>query len=217
MFGVFSILLLVTFFGNVWLEYGRAMRYTIFAATILNGIGLYTLFHNWNKKAGTIAIVLLLIASGIIGVFNTHPSPIVRSVNFQVTDMEMTGMRWFLDHRDEDILVDNIDVNQSRFTDAIRGRQEVIPNIRYKALPLDHFGYPDYVMFGESFREDRYFVDGKISRIVGPEVFPKFEHLWKFTPEDFQRLDNEDPSVSKVYSNGEFWVYFVRGMGTLSP
>jgi hypothetical protein len=70
-------------------------------------------------------------------------------------------------------------------------------------------------MYGQFFAQDRYFVESKLSRMLYPEIFPEFEHLWRFTPEDFHRIDNIDPTVSRIYSNGEFWVHYVQGVGTL--
>ncbi|RIH99422.1 hypothetical protein B9J77_05250 [candidate division NPL-UPA2 bacterium Unc8] len=217
LFIIFGILMFVAFStGAIWVAFNRVMLYVIFAATILSGLGLYVLFRNWHRRIGMVITTFLLIAAATIGVFNTFPSPIVRANSAQVTRMEMSGMQWFFAHRDEALLIDHILLNPLRFDDALQGVQGRLLHIQKVDVPERHFGYPQKEMYGESFAEGRYLVDSKISR-VSPLIFPEFVDLLAFRPQDFYRLDNEDPSVSKVYSSGEFWVYIVRGMGTLSP
>ncbi|CAD6490808.1 MAG: hypothetical protein ANIMEMIM_00020 [Candidatus Argoarchaeum ethanivorans] len=220
LFIVFGVLLFIAFFSRaIWVDYCREMRYVIFAATILNGLCLYSLFHNWHRKIGIFIISLLLIASATIGVFNTFPSPIVVEANSQITEMEMTGMGWFFEYRSESLLIDDRGVPQIRFWAALHGVATPHPNIRCYPpdSPPDHFGYLENVAYGESYTEDRYYVDCKLSRIIYPEMAPEYKSLWKITPEDFYRLDNDDSSVSKLYSNGELWVYYVHGSVTISP
>lgn len=218
LFIVFGILLFVAFFSEfIWVEYNREIIYVIFAATVLNGLGLYALFRNRHKKIGMIFTVLLLIATATIGIFNTFPSPMVREGNSQVTRMEMTGMDWFFTHQDNSLLIDENGVSQARFSGALYGVTRPSPNIRYSAPPPDHFNYSENDMYGQSYAQDTYFVESELSRIVYPEIFPEYEHLWRFTPADFQRLDNHDFSVSRIYSNGGFWVYYIEGMSTASP
>ncbi len=40
-------------------------------------------------------------------------------------------------------------------------------------------------------------------------MHPKYEFYWDYTPEDFNRLQS-DPSVSKIYTNGESTNYLIR-------
>jgi hypothetical protein len=188
------------------------MRYVIFAATILNGLGLYSLFHNKYRRAGMVFIIIILIAAATFGVFNTFPSPIIRDANSQVTDMEVIGATWFFAHQDDHFLIDSLDVNQERFANLVLGHQNIPQNIRYDASPPYHFGYDENNTYGESFIGDRYFIDSQMSRISAPSLFPEYPSYWQFTPADFYRLDNHDPSASRIYSNGEFWIYYVKGM-----
>ncbi|MCL0069460.1 hypothetical protein M1N86_00930 [Dehalococcoidia bacterium] len=219
LFIIFASLIFVTFFADVWLGYNRAMRYVIFAATILNGLGLYVLFHNRHNQIGMFIIILLLMTSVMFGTFNTFVSPITRGPNFQVTGMEIRGMDWFLDHRNDSLLIYEKGLSQSRFSHALYGFATPLPNIRCPriAIPPDHFGYPEYNKFGELFIDDKYFIESKLSRIASPEIHPEFEHLWRFTPEDFYRMDNTDRTVNRIFSNGEFWVSYIHGMRTTSP
>lgn len=213
LFITFGILMFVAFFSKtIWVEYNREMIYVIFAASILNGLGLYKLFHSSHKKIGIVCVMLILLISATFGLFNTFPSPNVRESNSQVTIMELTGMEHFLDHREVSLLIDNLGVNQMRFADSICGHHEPSINIRYlETNPFDHFGYEMNESYGQSYTEDRYFLESKLSRISYPEIFPDYRHLWRFTPEDFYYLDNNDTSASRIYCNGEFWAYHIDG------
>lgn len=209
LFITFVVLGFICFFADIWLKYNRELRYTLFAATILNGLG-YNLFYRWRRKIAIVTIISLLIATATIGVFNTYPSPIIKQDNSQVTSAEMNGMHWFLSHQNTNLLIDNIYLTQHRFAHAIKGLVDTPHNIRFKAISPYHFGYNESKMYGDFYNNDRYFIDSKISRLHYPVVLSEYRHLWKFTPDDFKRLEL-DLSVSKVYSNGEFWTYYIHG------
>jgi hypothetical protein len=189
------------------------MRYVLFTATFLSGFELYFLSKKRHKKVSMIIIVIALIAVTSFGVFNTFPSPLTIASNSQVTRMEMTGMGWFLAHQDNSLPIHYIEFDPLRFADALLGTQNVPQNILGEALPPDHFGYASNNTYGESYTTNSYFVDSQISRVFYPAVYPEYKSLWSFTPQDFQKLDYSDPSVDRVYSNGEFWVYYVQGIG----
>ncbi len=219
LFVVFIVLLFISFFTrSIWVDFNREMRYVIFVATILNGLYLYKLTQTKHKRICAFLIFLLLIIPATIGVFNTFPSPIVVEANSQVTEMEMIGMSWFFGYRNDSHLIDDRDVPQTRFWVAIHGVSTPSTNLRDYApdSPPDNFGYFEKSNFGKSYTEDRYYVDSKLSRIIYPELAQNNKRLWKFTPEDFSRMDNDDSSVSKLYSNGEFWAYYVRASGNTS-
>lgn len=215
LFMIFGVLLFVAFLSNaIWVAYNREMIYLAFAATILNGLGLYDMFHSRHKKIGMACIMFLLVISAYFSLFNTFPSPIERDFNWQVTDTEIIGMGNFLDHYDANLFVENRGLEQRPFAACVMGIQNLPKNIRYadeKTNPFDHFGYEMNESYGQSLVEDRYFIENKISRIVYPEVFPDYKQLWKFTPEDFYYLDNSDTSASKFYCNGGFWAYYIKG------
>jgi len=211
LFPVFFALLLVTFFTNIWLNFEREMRYAIFAATILGGIGLYSISHQSLKRILPMCVALLILAAGVTGTFNTFPSPIDRSANYQVTQMELTGMSWFLSHRDTRTQIYQLGLPVARFAQALLGVSETQPGILNdtELKPPDHFGYGTNGSFSNSVDYPSYFVDSKLTRVFSPSVNPEYESIWKFTPSDFDRLDNKDFGVDTIYSDGEFWVYYV--------
>ncbi len=217
LFIAFGALMFVAFFSNlIWVSYNREMRYVIFAATILNGLGLHSLFHRKHRRIGMAFIAILLIVASTFGAFNTFASPIVREANYQVTHMEVAGAMWFFDHQHPSLLIDSLSINQLCFANLVQGHQNISNNIRYAASPPVHFGYYENATYGESLTTDKYFIDSKLSRISGPSIFPEYVDLWDFTPDDFYRLDNHDPSVNLIYSNSEFWAYYIRCINNIS-
>jgi hypothetical protein len=219
LFVVFFAILVVVFFTNVLnVAYNREIKYVIFSATILSGLTLYSIFADWHKTLGVFLISAILIIGATIGLFNTFPSPIVRESNSQVTNTDMTGMAWFLSHRNESLLIEEGGgIDQDRFADAIYGTSSNHYNIRYNPILPDHFGYPDNNTFGDSYTQDTYLIENKLSIIIYPDIFPDFTTLWRFTPEDFQRLDTSDPTVDTIFTSNEFWVYYVHGTGIEAP
>lgn len=219
LFFITMVLLVFFYFNEFGLDFNREMKYIIFIATILNGLALFTFFNRSKyKKLGMTLIILLLFTSSTIAIFNTFGSPITKSPNFQVTNMDVMGMRWFLDNRNESLPINSIDpFTNARLVNELRGMQlRGVTILDLKTAP-EHFNYTNKTTFGGSFQASsnpqgyNYFIDWKLTRIVYPSIFPEYKDQWKFTPEDFYKLNNEDPTVNLVYSDGEFWVYFVVG------
>ena len=223
MFAIFGILTLMFLFGDFIIGCGRIRRYSILAATVLNGLGLYTLYHKNASRSGKplmakmipFMVVILLVASSGFSTFNIFFSPITRSANHQVTQMEMNGMEWLLDYSDEEILIDDLSFEQYRFTYALMGPNAAkgVKNIRsWSAVhhPPRHFNYTQNRMLGQSYQEDRYLVITKLCRESAHRIFPEYSDKWSFNPNDFNNLDGHDPSVSRVYANNEVDIFYVR-------
>ena len=77
----------------------------------------------------------------------------------------------------------------------------------------DHFNYTiNQSTFGDSFSRTNngYFVDYRLSRNYYQNIYPEYENQWKFTPEDYYKFDNIDDTVNQIYSNGDFWMYYIK-------
>ena len=120
-----SILTFISFFGVFGLAYSRVLRYILFVTTILNGISMYLIFNRPNyKKLGIIFVTCILIFSGAISVFNAFDSPIIKTVNAQVTQMEIIGTNWYFDYRDPQMEVQTIDASSLlRLFNVVKGNQ----------------------------------------------------------------------------------------------
>jgi len=208
-FIAFVLLLFFSIFSNsLSVEFNREMRYVLFAATFLNGFGLFSVFKHKPRHLGIFFISLILIIAAVIGVFNTYPSPIMRDTNSQVTNMELTGMRWFFTNQNPSLLIDTLGVDQVRFANALV-EVNSISAYRPSALPPIHFGYADNYTYGGQLDQNRYFIYSVIVQHSLLELSAEDLSRSKFTLNDLYQLNNHDVSVNKVYSNGELWIYFV--------
>lgn len=212
LFFIFCSLMFITYFVDVSLGYNREMRYTLFASTILNGIGFYFLLSNYPaRKIISAILVIILISTAWISLFNIYSSPLVVSNNYQVTKMELLGMEWFMDHRNEKLQVQSSNIyDPLRFIDAIYGRMYYLNHTINASNSADHFNYNNQTEYGSLSPKNIYIVEDKLNRIYYPEVIPQYEAYWRFTPEDYHLLDTSDVSVDNIYSNGEFWSYEVQ-------
>ncbi len=214
LFLIFMGLAIFSFFSYTGVDSFRGLRYVLFVSTVLIGIFSYDFVKNTKlnyKKFGTILIISLLVISSAISIFNVYPSPTTKSVNSQVTQMELTGSNWFLDNRNQSLAIESINYRQlTRFSAAILGQDfKNSGKFGFKNSPV-HFNYTNTSSYGDSLVKDEYYVDWKVNRIFYPSVYPEYSNLWKFTPQDFDYLDSRDNSVNSIYSNGEFWVYYIK-------
>jgi hypothetical protein len=195
-------------------EYRRVLPYAILAATFVIGFGLGDWLWNYQHKVfAALPITAIVVMVTILGIFNVHYSPFIKSANQQISHYDVSGMDWFLQHQNGENLIDQQRVMQYTLSAIILGNEATPRRIRWgtseEYQTPDHFGYDQHDMYGQSYQEDRYFLNDKFSRELLPAVFPKFEPYWRWNNSDWNRLER-DPSVFKVYQNGEFEVFYVR-------
>lgn len=70
------------------------------------------------------------------------------------------------------------------------------------------FRWLEKIRYRESYPEV-YMIITRLVKILYPEAFPKYRQLWRFTPEDFNQLQ-DDNSVNRIFSNGDFEAYLIR-------
>lgn len=218
LFFIFFGLAIFSFVSYIGVDSFRGIRYLLFVSTILIGIFAYDYIKSLKgnyKKYGTIFVLSVIMLSCIMGVFNTYGSSETNIVNYQVTKMELTGDNWFLDNRDKNLYIESITPSQiKRFSSSILGVKDFY-NSTYKfrfKTSLDHFNYTNTSTYGDSLVKDTYFVDWKLNRIYYPSIYPEYENIWRFSSKDFEYLDYKDTSVNSIYSNGEFWIYYIKSI-----
>jgi len=157
-------------------------------------------------------MVGIILISSIVGIYSLYPSPYIRLPNHHVTNMEMNGMNWLYSYKDTNIKTISIKMN-SRFADALMGVKErterkdiTQPPTNPKGLVPDHFNYTYYQKLGDSYISNKYIPLSVFDKILHTQIYPQ---LNAFTKTDFKKL-NHDPTVSKLYTNSELEVYFVR-------
>jgi hypothetical protein len=156
----------------------------------------------------SLAVVILVVVS--LATFSLYPSPLGSEKNHQVTEMELEGTAWTFDHRNSSIGSDEIGIAQRRFYDAHEGKDApdvVVPED--DTTPPARFNYTTRQYLGQSYEEDQYLMITELGRVTYPTQFPEYRRFWRYTPENFDRL-NRDETVSQVYDNGEFDLYMIQ-------
>lgn len=198
-------ILLYFYTPSVWLGSGRILRYF----TLFLGVVLALVLFGYCKKGarakigvGVLMMVIILpLTLGGLGTIFFAPSN--GPYGDCVSRMEVSGMDWVFESGNTSIRIDEIGISQVRFSGLILGTGVEQSNVRYwsSADPPRNFGYGVNDLYGESYSEDRYLVCNMLSGMIGSG-----DRYWNFT-----RLNGLDPSVSRVYSNGEFWGYYIDG------
>jgi hypothetical protein len=200
----------------------RALSYSVFASTILSGFAISILGHTHVKpqKSKTqyfkcILMMMLLLPSIVLSHLNMYTSPFIKSINDQVTLADITGFKLFLTYQTGELLIEDTGLNQKTKIIAITGLKSAPHNIRdwqavQQSLP-EHFGYNKCSNLGMWYEDDRYLIVNQMSKIHYEKAIPEYREAWRWTPEDFNKLDN-DNSVSHIYDNGGFWIFYIRSM-----
>jgi hypothetical protein len=217
LFGATTLLFIgasVVFLTNdLIVGFGRPLGFgTIFAAA-LAGWFWYALWqrtdHGAAKSAFAVGIGAVLLLLVLLSVASMFSSPPVAQTNQQVTQMELDGMEWTLENRNDELLIEEFGITQFRHYQMRNGIEDPSPTVRREETrPPDHFNYTTYETLGRSYETDTYLVLSRLGRITYPAKFPDYRDQWRFTPGDFARLEH-DPSVASIYDNGEFDAYWI--------
>lgn len=218
-FVAFSLFAMIFFFGYFLVGFERIERYTMLFATIIVGKNLSRLplarsssrvarsmKASTAARIGILPVVVILLVC--LSTFNLYLSPIIRKENQQVAASELTGMRWFFEERNQSMTVYELGLSQARFYQALFGVNAPAVDLRYGAVatPVNHFGYQNGTALGEYYNQTGYLVISKLGRIFYQSIYPTYETEWRFTPSDFNSLEN-DSTVIRVYDDSGVTIY----------
>jgi hypothetical protein len=201
------------------------LNFAILLSPVLAAYALYQILRRAGKATFALALSILL-AFWIISALGIYHSPWIAQPGWQITRMDIQGIEWFLQNKDNDTPFSamgyphGVQYIAHGYRSAF-SREDLMESIRQifydveQTLPT-RFGYDHLTTLGESMTQDQYLIVAKRFQIAtadpvlsseGLTVVPLF---WPgFQPTDFDRLE-EDPSVSKLYSNGEWDVWQVK-------
>jgi hypothetical protein len=214
---VFSVGGLSFLMLDIKVPHDRPFQLAKIAGVILVGQGFYLLLHrvDWVRRRAsletTIRVALLgtLVLLVALTTLSLFPSPLGSASNPQVTEMEMAGAEWTADHGDTDNAISGVGISHRRFHHALYGTSNS-SSFRIAIAPA-HFNYTEHDYVGESYAADTYLTLSRQGRIVYPRVFPDYRSNWRFTPEEFARLDR-DHSAARVYDSGAYDQYKVTSL-----
>jgi len=216
LFSFFNVITILFFFIGSPGGYVRYFPYAIIFSTFLVG-SLFCLI-NIDKKSLIKKyhirefIYFLLAIIIVISVLGFYESPLRGTDNQQVTRMELVGMKWTFEYRNDNLNIEELQgTSQYRFYSAIYGNIENAKNIRFKQNEIitPHFGYGFNSTLGNQYKADAYLIISKISRIRYQMLYPNWELAQFFTNEDFKKLEL-DKTVNNIYSNSEFNTYYIN-------
>lgn len=154
----------------------------------------------------TVAMLFLVVLS----VFSLYPSPLVSLSNPQVTEMNLEGSAWVAEHETAAETLSVFGFDYHRHFEALYGTETAKP---FSVRPIpNHFNYTENQYLGQSYTNDTYITISRRGRVIYPNAFPDYSEHWRFTPEDFNRLER-DPTTARVYDNGDYTQYLVDGIG----
>lgn len=210
-FTVISIAFLVVDFT---VTFGRPLIYARLFATVLAGLFFYLLWRTVDdhgvRRGVRVGLYGTLVVLVVLATFSLYYSPLTTQSNMQVTQMELDGTEWLFEHDTESYQIDQFGLSQRRFHDAHYGKRDYSSVIRFEeTTPPPHFNYTEHRTLGQSYEENTYLMWTRLGRITYQETFPDYEEHWRYTPEDYDRLEY-DPSVNRIYSNGEFDAYLIE-------
>ncbi|MFW5895262.1 MAG: hypothetical protein ACOCT9_00810, partial [archaeon] len=183
----------------------RFFRFFLILAPIIVVPSLF-LIINYRKIRSMFVILLLLIAT--LGIQTAFTSPITYRPNPQVTRMEIRGAEWHVTHKDMNYSETRIMTPFYRFEEVTVGSSlagERALN-RPKIVP-DHFNYSNYEQLYQSYNQRTYMFISEYDKTIYDTVWQEVD---RFDKSDFYKVEN-DPSVNKVYNNGECNIWIIKG------
>jgi hypothetical protein len=165
------------------------------------GAGTYLL------KLIFISVPLILIILTIFSIFNLYSSPLVKTSNLQVTESDYSGMNTFFQYRDDSLPIEELGLSQKRYYDAIFGTDAPRKNIFYRndLAPPDHFNYSK--SSASKYFAEHYLLINDQGRGFYQNVLPEFRDKWRYTSEDFKKLDE---FYDIVYTNKYLSLYIIN-------
>jgi len=224
LFLIFAVYLAGSMFSNFIVEQNRFFVWLSIFSIILITIYFYYFISSsktiniiskpFKKLVRIITICVILISITFLSTFTFYPSPISGTgfVNPQVPETEWKGTEWFQQHSNRQILTVEWGITIWRYYYAIFGikNQKLKLPIGYTfQQPPDHFSYQSKTSLGEYYNENTYLIITHLGRIRYPEGNPGYERFWRFTPDDFNQLQN-DKTLFRLYDNGDFEAYLIK-------
>jgi len=212
-FWAVAILGIISYFRAITiLDSGRILYYIFPLLPPLIGLALFYIFRRYALPKVTFTISAVAIIS-VISIFNLYQSPLMYQRGIQVSHGELSGITWFIETTDSEIEYVSIEIFVTRhYTSALFGQTSSIGlsyPTRSEEWIGDHFYYDQRPRYGESFSEDRYLVQTEYDRLLYTELWPQ---IGRFSYDDFAKLE-QDPSVDKLYANGEVDIFYVNALG----
>lgn len=208
-FTAFAALGVLFLFVDLIGGFGRPLMLAQLFAVLLAGSLLAYLYEGLDsERAVTVLAIALFVALGTVTIITLYQTPMAGSSTNQVTQEDFAGAEWYLVNDLQTAPLQEYGTSLYRFEDAmVNSDAGTVP--REATPPPDGFNYSVHGTLGASYDEDVFLVVTDRGREFYPNAYPGYEEDWRFQPTDFERL-SQDPTVSHIYSNSEFDIYYVE-------
>lgn len=198
-------------------EFIRATSFAIIMAIIMCGIGFYALIKNTGtpntKKIIILTFVIMLCSVSILSVLSVYRSPWTMSAGVHMTEMEISGLDWFLAKQDGSIPLYFIGYSWNKYTRYFQELHQITvhqPRVITESIP-HHFGYDQKQHLTQSID---YSGDTGFYMATNEQLRQKYLAVldeWRslndyYSEEDFARLNN-DTTIMKLYVNNEWEIW----------
>ena len=212
LFGLFQAMAYFVIFEPM-----RILSFAILTASILLGLVFYILFENTpnanKRRIIAIYIMVIICLPSVLSVLNVYESPWKGTPNMQMTQMDANGFDWFLENANYSIPVMNQFNpirNYVRYSSTFDNNNDPTGIITEINLIPTHFDYETNETMSKTIGDsNRYMITSEFIRKLYLAV-PKNRRLVipQYPETDFEKL-NRDPTVDKIYLNGEFELWSI--------
>jgi len=193
----------------------RNARFAILFSIMIMGLFFYKFQKNKCKKTKIMVIFvvfLIVLTTCMISIFNIYGSPRDYNANSQLTHSEYRGANWYLNTRNDSIVLYEAGFDLRNYEIYYYGRHAYWNNSgEWDGDPIpSHFGYKENETLKESLGERSYMITNEFNRashLRFPEKVHEKAHL--YLEEDFDRLE-QDQTVNKIYENGGHEVWLIN-------
>ena len=211
----FGVVLTLGYF--IVFEFIRATSFAIIMATIVCGIGFYTILKTIRtpnrKKYFVLIVVFILCLVSVLSVFNVYRSPWTLSAGSHMTEMETSGLDWFLTRQDESTPLYFNEYTWNKYARNFEELHQITvrkPLVITESIPY-HFGYDQRAhltqAINDSGNKQFYMVTNERLRQNYLAVLEEWRSLKDYySKDDFSRLNN-DSTVMKLYVNSEWEIW----------
>jgi len=217
---VMGLFIIMLYLVNVGFGPLRMLFYVVMLCTIFTGFTLYKMIEKIRQinktslhKFALALVITLMVGVSISGMLKLYPSPYILSTSWQTTQTEVEGMDWLFHNKDLDIKITSVSIAQYRFANLLLTPDEMKAQKIPWRLPEElraphHFGYDNHSSLSASYGKDVYLGLTQRDESIYVDVLPEIAEL-RWQPNDFEKLEH-DRGVDRLYSSGEFDVWYVR-------
>lgn len=209
------IFLLAFFLLLFYIPFGfsafRIVSYVKIISLVVGSFGLFKLIGEKTKNQYIGILLLLLLIPLTVGILTIHDSPWIIKPNSQITQNEVDGWTWFLEHKEKHIKVVGLMSSQPyRFLDLLYGSNEKSNRTDFEVwnppVISDHFNYTEHSYIGNSYPYSLYTPISEYDQNLYTGVW---KAVGRYNETDFEML-KQDKSASLFYSNNGFYLWYIN-------